>query len=83
LLVRARDTVVEGGTNTHSLDLFDSKNLVLSYTVTAGTPPFAHKAGAEWALEIIDENTSKASITVNMDLKMPFLTRKYQKLKAG
>lgn len=65
----ARDTIVEGGTNTHSLDLFDSENFILSYTVTEGAPPFANKAGAEWALEIIDEHTSKASITVNIDLK--------------
>jgi hypothetical protein len=65
----ARDTVVEGGTNTHSLDLFDSKNFILSYKVTAGAPAFANKTGAAWALEIINEHTSKASITISMELK--------------
>ncbi|MFT6698918.1 MAG: hypothetical protein ACJAVD_000404 [Porticoccaceae bacterium] len=65
----ARDTVVEGGTNTHSLDLFDSEKFILSYTVTAGAPPFANKVGAAWALEIINDHKSKASITINLELK--------------
>jgi hypothetical protein len=65
----ARDTVVEGGTNTHSLDLFDSEKFTLSYTVTAGAPPFANKVGAAWALEIINDHKSKASITINLELK--------------
>lgn len=65
----ARDTVVESGENTHSLDVFDSKNYVLSYTVTAGAPPFADKAEAEWALEVINDKSCKASISVNMELK--------------
>ena len=65
----ARNIVVEGGQNTHSLDVFDAVNHVLSYTVTSGAPPFADKAEAEWALEIIDESTCKASISVNMELK--------------
>jgi hypothetical protein len=77
----ARDTVVEGGTNTHSLDLFDSENFVLSYTVTAGRPPFATKAGAEWALEIIDGNTSKASITVYTELKDAIPEQKVSEVK--
>jgi hypothetical protein len=77
----ARDTVVEGGTNTHSLDLFDSENFILSYTVTAGAPPFAIKAGAEWALKIIDDNTSKASITVNIDLKDGIPEKKVSEVK--
>jgi hypothetical protein len=65
----ARETVVEGGENTHSLDVFDSKNHTLSYTVTAGAPPFADKAQAEWALESTNEDSCTASITVNMELK--------------
>ncbi|WP_296311267.1 hypothetical protein [Winogradskyella sp. UBA3174] len=78
----ARDTVVEGGTNTHSLDLFDSEHYILSYTVTAGAPPFANKAGAEWALEIIDENTSKASITVKLELKEGITEEKVSEVKS-
>jgi len=77
----ARDTLVDGGTNTHSLDLFDSENFILSYTVTAGAPPFANKAGATWALEIIDQNTSKASITVSMDLKDGIPEKKVSEVK--
>lgn len=77
-----RDTVVEGGTNTHSLNLFNSENFILSYTVTAGAPPFANKAGAEWALEIIDSNTSKASITVNMELKDAIPKKKVSEVKS-
>ncbi len=65
----ARETVVGSGKNTHTLDVFDSENHILSYTVTAGAPPFAEKAEAEWALEIMNENTCKASIEVNMVLK--------------
>jgi hypothetical protein len=65
----ARDTAVEGGANTHTLDVFDTENHVLSYTVTAGAPPFADKAEAQWALETISENSCKASIEVNMQLK--------------
>ena len=65
----AREVIVEGGENTHSLDVFDAENHVLSYTVTAGAPPFADKAEAQWALQIIDENTCKAYISVNMQLK--------------
>jgi hypothetical protein len=65
----ARETVVEGGENTHSLDVFDSKNHILSYTVTAGAPPFADKAQAEWTLESVNEDSCTASITVNMELK--------------
>ncbi|MFT4805960.1 MAG: hypothetical protein ACI9YE_003190 [Psychroserpens sp.] len=78
----ARDTIVEGGTNTHSLDLFDSDNFILSYTVTEGAPSFANKAGAEWALEIIDEHTSKASITVNLDLKDAIPEKKVSEVKS-
>jgi hypothetical protein len=78
----ARDTVLDAGTNTHSLDLFDSENFILSYTVTAGAPPFSNKTGAEWALEIIDENTSKASITVNIDLKEGIPEEKVSEVKA-
>lgn len=65
----ARDTIVEGGKNTHTLDVFDSENHVLSYTVTAGAPPFADKAEARWALETLDDSSCKASILVNMELK--------------
>jgi hypothetical protein len=78
----ARDTIVEGGTNTHSLDLFDAENFILSYTVTAGAPPFTNQAGAEWALEIIDEHTSKASITVNMELKDGIPEKKVSEVKS-
>jgi len=65
----ARETVVEGGENSHSLDVFDSKNYILSYTVTVGAPPFADKAQAQWALESTNEHSCTASITVNMELK--------------
>ena len=65
----ARETIVEGGENTHSLDVFDSKNHTLSYTVTAGAPPFADKAQAEWVLESTNEVSCTAIITVNMELK--------------
>ena len=65
----ARDTLVQGGGNTHTLDVFDAENHVLSYTVTAGAPPFANKAEAEWALEIIDEHSCRASIDVKIELK--------------
>ncbi|MFT7613816.1 MAG: hypothetical protein ACI9J3_002796 [Parvicellaceae bacterium] len=65
----ARETIVEGGENTHSLDVFDAKNHTLSYTVTGGAPPFAVKAQAEWALEITNGDSCTASITVNMELK--------------
>jgi hypothetical protein len=78
----ARDTIVEGGQNTHTLDVFDSTNHVLSYTVTAGAPPFADKAEAEWALEIIDETTTKASISVNMELKEMVPTEKATEVRA-
>lgn len=78
----ARNTVIEGGINTHTLDLFDSENFILAYTVTSGTPPFANKAGAEWALEIINENTSKASITVNIDLKEGIPEKKVIEVKS-
>jgi hypothetical protein len=65
----ARETVIEEGKNTHSLDVFDSKNYMLSYTVTAGAPPFADKAQAEWAIKSTNEDSCTASITVNMELK--------------
>ena len=65
----ARDVIVEGGENTHTLDVFDAENHVLAYTVTAGAPAFANKAEAVWALESFDENSCKASISVNMELK--------------
>jgi len=65
----ARETVVLNGENTHTLDVFDNANHTLSYTVTAGAPPFADKASAEWSLESTGENTCQASITVFMELK--------------
>jgi hypothetical protein len=77
----ARDTVVVGGTNTHSLDLFDYENFILSYTVTAGAPPFAYKTGAAWAVEIINENKSKASITINLELKDGIPKEKVSEIK--
>jgi hypothetical protein len=77
----ARDTVVEGGTNTHSLDLFDSENFILSYTVTVGAPPFANKVGAAWALEIINDHKSKASITINLELKDGISEEKVSEVK--
>tara|TARA_B100000795_G_scaffold201363_1_gene155085 strand:- start:915 stop:1391 length:477 start_codon:yes stop_codon:yes gene_type:complete len=64
-----RDVVVQNGENTHSLDVFDMKNYILSYTVTAGAPPFAEKAEAKWSLEVIDENNCRAIIDVIMELK--------------
>lgn len=64
-----RNSIVETGENTHSLDVFDAENFVLSYTVTAGAPPFAEETGAEWALEVLDASNCKASITVNIELK--------------
>jgi hypothetical protein len=64
-----RDVVVQNGKNTHSLDIFDTDNYTLSYTVTAGAPPFADKAEAKWSLEVIDPNTCKAVIDVTMQLK--------------
>jgi hypothetical protein len=65
----ARDTVVENGENTHTLDVFDSENHILTYTVTAGAPPFANKAEATWALVKGNNKECRASIDVNMDLK--------------
>lgn len=65
----ARETVVEKGENTHSLDVFDSENHLLSYTVTAGAPPFAEKAEAQWSLESRNDQSCTVSINVNMELK--------------
>jgi hypothetical protein len=69
IALSGRDVVVQNGENTHSLDVFDSENHLLSYTVTAGAPPFANKAEAKWSLEVIEENKSRAIIEVNMQLK--------------
>ncbi len=77
----ARDTFVERGENTHTLDIFDSENHVLSYTVTAGAPPFAEKAEAQWALEIVTEKSCTASIEVNMVLKDMVPAEKAQEVK--
>ncbi|MFT4603275.1 MAG: hypothetical protein ACI857_003463 [Arenicella sp.] len=65
----ARDSVIQGEENTHSLYIFDSQNYILAYTVTAGAPPFADLVKAQWALESSDENSCTASIEVNVDLK--------------
>ncbi len=64
-----RNVVVQNGKNTHSLDIFDTDNYTLSYTVTAGAPTFADKAEAKWSLKVIDPNTCKAVIDVTMQLK--------------
>ena len=77
----ARETVVKTGGNTHTLDVFDSERHLLSYTVTAGAPPFAEKAEAQWALEILTDNSCKASIEVNIVLKGMIPAEKEQEVK--
>ncbi|MFT5823450.1 MAG: hypothetical protein ACI8ZM_004711 [Crocinitomix sp.] len=75
-----RISIVETGENTHSLDVFDSENYVLSYTVTAGAPPFSNRTEAKWSLESSDENSCIASIEVNLDIKDEIPSEKIQEV---